>query len=78
MDPRGTDTAAAPDLERLGPGVTGISFTVRDVASAAEWISGLDIPVAEVTEAEIIPDVDRTWGCEYRFTEHVLTGDARV
>ncbi len=38
----------------------------------------LDIPVAEVTEAEIILDVDRTWGCEYRFTEHVLTGDARV
>ena len=69
---------AARDLERLGPGVTGISFTVHDVASTAEWICGFDIPVAEVTEAEIILDVDRTWGCEYRFTEHVLTSNTHV
>ena len=61
MDPRGTDTVAARDLERVGPGITVITFTVRDVAGAAEWISGFDIPVAEVTEAEIILDVDRTW-----------------
>jgi catechol 2,3-dioxygenase-like lactoylglutathione lyase family enzyme len=78
MDPGDTDTVAARDLERVGPSVTGVTFTVRDLAGAAEWIGHYDIPVAEITEAEIRLDVERTWGCEYRFTEHVLTGDPRV
>ena len=52
--------------------------TVRDLTGASEWISHFDIPVAEVTEAEIRLDVEQTWGCEYRFTERVLTGDPRV
>jgi catechol 2,3-dioxygenase-like lactoylglutathione lyase family enzyme len=78
MDPRGTDTVAARDLERVGSSVTGATFTVRDLAGAAEWISHFDLPVAEVTEAEIRLDVEHTWGCEYRFTERVLSGDPRV
>jgi hypothetical protein len=77
MDPRGTDTVAARDLERVGASVTGITFVTRDLARAAEWISHFDIPVAEVTEAEIRLDVEHTWGCEYRFTERVLAGDPR-
>jgi catechol 2,3-dioxygenase-like lactoylglutathione lyase family enzyme len=78
MDPRGTDTVAARDLERVGPSVTGVTFTVRDLAASAEWIGHFDLPVAEVTEGEIRLDVERTWGCEYRFTERVLTGDPRA
>lgn len=78
MDPRGTDTVAARDLERVGPGVTGVTFTVRDLAGAAEWISHFDIPIAEITEAEIRLDAERMWSCEYRFTERVLTGDPRL
>jgi catechol 2,3-dioxygenase-like lactoylglutathione lyase family enzyme len=78
MDPRGTDTVAARDLERVGPSVTGVTFTVRDLAATSEWISIFDTPVAEATEAEIRLDVKKTWGCEYRFTERVLTGDPRV
>lgn len=78
MDPRGTDTVAARDLERVGPSVTGVTFTVRDLARAAEWIEAMQAPVTEVTEAEIRLDVDQTWGCEYRFTEKVLTGDPRA
>jgi hypothetical protein len=77
MDPRGTDSVAARDLERVGPSVTGVTFTVRDLARAAEWIGMMKAPVAEVTEAEVRLDVDQTWGCEYRFTERVLTGDPR-
>lgn len=76
-DPRGTDTVAARDLERVGASVTGVTFTVRELAGAAEWMGHFDTPVVEVTEAEIRLDVDRTWGCEYRFTEQVLTGDPR-
>ena len=75
MDPGDTDTVAARDLARVGPSVTGVTFTVRDLAGAAEWLEMMKAPVAEVTEAEIRLDVDRTWGCEYRFTERVLTGD---
>jgi catechol 2,3-dioxygenase-like lactoylglutathione lyase family enzyme len=77
MDPGDTDTVAARDLARVGPSVTGVTFTVRDLAAAAEWMGHFETPIAEVTEAEIRLDVDRTWGCEYRFTERVLTGDPR-
>ncbi len=58
--------------------MTGVTFTVRDLAGAAEWIERMSAPIAEVTEAEIRLDVDQTWGCEYRFTERVLTGDPRA
>ena len=78
MDPRGTDTVAARDLDAVGPSVTGVTFTVRDLAGTAEWIGHYEAPVAEITEAEIRLDVERTWGCEYRFTERVLTGDPRA
>ncbi len=78
MDPTGTDTVAARDLERVGPSVTGVTFTVRNLAGAAEWLEMMKAPVAEVTEAEIRLDIERTWGCDYRFTERVLTGDPRV
>jgi catechol 2,3-dioxygenase-like lactoylglutathione lyase family enzyme len=78
MDPSGTESIAARDLARVGPSVTGVTFTVRDLAAAAEWMGNFETPIAEVTEAEIRLDVERTWGCEYRFTERVLTGDPRV
>ncbi len=78
MDPGDTDTVAARDLARVGASVTGVTFTVRDLAGAAAWLEMMKAPVAEVTEAEVRLDVDRTWGCEYRFTERVLTGDPRV
>ena len=78
MDPRGTDTVAARDLERVGPSVTGVTFTTSNLAGAAEWMGHFETPIAEATEAEIRLDVDQTWGCEYRFTEKVLTGDPRA
>jgi catechol 2,3-dioxygenase-like lactoylglutathione lyase family enzyme len=78
MDPGDDDSVAARDLTRVGPSVTGVTFTVRDLAQAANWLEMMQAPVAEVTEAEIRLDVDQTWGCEYRFTERVLTGDPRV
>jgi len=78
MDPGQSDTVAARDLARVGPSVTGVTFTVRDLAAAAEWIGHFDTPVAEATEAEIRLDAEQTWSCEYRFTERVLTGDPRV
>jgi catechol 2,3-dioxygenase-like lactoylglutathione lyase family enzyme len=79
MDPAGTgDSVAARDLDRVGRSVTGVTFTVRDLTGAATWLEMMRAPVAEVTEAEVRLDVDRTWGCEYRFTERVLTGDPRA
>jgi len=79
LDPTGTgETVAARDLERVGPSVTGVTFTVQDLAGAAEWLGMMKAPVTEVTEAEVRLDADQTWGCEYRFTEQVLTGDPRA
>jgi catechol 2,3-dioxygenase-like lactoylglutathione lyase family enzyme len=78
MNPGDTDSVAARDLARVGASVTGVTFTVRDLAASATWLEMMKAPVAEVTEAEIRLDVERTWGCEYRFTERVLTGDPRA
>jgi catechol 2,3-dioxygenase-like lactoylglutathione lyase family enzyme len=77
--PGDTDSSHARDLERVGPSVTGVTFTVRDVAAVAEFLE-LRLPefVGEVTERELRLDVDKTWGCEYRFTDRVLAGDPRV
>jgi catechol 2,3-dioxygenase-like lactoylglutathione lyase family enzyme len=81
LAPGAGDSIAARDLALVGPSVTGITFTVKDVPKAAEWMERLvDLGdmVAEVTEHEIRLNVDRTWGCEYRFTDRVLVGDPRV
>jgi catechol 2,3-dioxygenase-like lactoylglutathione lyase family enzyme len=78
LAPGDSDSVAARDLARVGPSVTGITFTVRDVSQAAEWMARLGDTVAEVTDHEIRLDVAKTWGCEYRFTDRVLVGDPRV
>jgi catechol 2,3-dioxygenase-like lactoylglutathione lyase family enzyme len=77
-DPRGTDSTAARDLERVGRSVVGVTFTVKNLARAAAWVAKPDLPPLDVTESEILFDVSGTWGCEYRFTERVLTGDPRA
>ena len=78
LAPGDTDSIAARDLARVGPSVTGVTFTVNDVAGPAEWLELVGIPVAEVTDHEVRLDIAATWGCEYRFTDRVLTGDPRV
>ncbi|MDQ1431139.1 MAG: hypothetical protein QOF40_1741, partial [Actinomycetota bacterium] len=78
LAPGDDDSVAARDLARVGPSVTGITMTIKDVPAAAEWLERLGQAVAEVTEHEIRLDVARTWGCEYRFTDRVLVGDPRV
>jgi catechol 2,3-dioxygenase-like lactoylglutathione lyase family enzyme len=78
LAPGDGDSVAARDLARVGPSVTGITMTVKDVQEAAGWLERLGETVAEVTDHEIRLDVDRTWGCEYRFTDRVLVGDPRA
>jgi catechol 2,3-dioxygenase-like lactoylglutathione lyase family enzyme len=78
LAPGDGDSVAARDLARVGPSVTGITMTVKDVQEAAGWLERLGDTVAEVTDHEIRLDVDRTWGCEYRFTDRVLVGDPRA
>jgi catechol 2,3-dioxygenase-like lactoylglutathione lyase family enzyme len=77
--PGDTDSSHARDLERVGPSVTGVTFTVRDVAAVAEFLE-LRLPefVSDVTEHVLRLDVGKTWGCEYRFTDRVLAGDPRA
>ena len=81
LAPGDGDSVAARDLARVGPSVTGVSFTVKDLPAAAEWLQGrladTVVEVAEVTGHDIRLDVATTWGCEYRFTDRVLTGDPR-
>ena len=78
LAPGGRDSVAASDLARVGPSVTGVTFTVRDVAAAAEWLDRIGVSAAEVTDHEVRMDLASTWGCEYRFTDRVLTGDPRL
>jgi catechol 2,3-dioxygenase-like lactoylglutathione lyase family enzyme len=78
LAPGDGDTVAARDLARVGPSITGITFTVKDVPEAASWLERIGAAVAEVTDHEIRLDVDKTFGCEYRFTDRVLVGDPRV
>jgi len=49
MDPGDGDSVAARDLQRVGPSVTGVTFTVDDVAAAAEWLALLADCVAGQT-----------------------------
>jgi hypothetical protein len=78
LAPGDGDSVAARDLARVGPSITGITFTVKDVPEAASWLERIGTAVAEVTDHEIRLDVDKTFGCEYRFTDRVLVGDPRV
>lgn len=82
LAPGDGDSVAARDLARVGPSVTGVSFTVKDLPAAAEWLEGrladTVVEVAEVTGHDVRLDVATTWGCEYRFTDRVLTGDPRA
>jgi len=79
LAPGDTDSSHARDLERVGPSVTGVTFTVRDVAETAAFFE-LRLPsfVGDVTDRALRVDLAKTWGCEYRFTDRVLVGDPRV
>ncbi len=78
LAPGDAESMHARDLARVGPSVTGVTFTVRDVTETATFFERLEPFVAEVTQHEIRLDVAKTWGCEYRFTDRVLTGDPRA
>ena len=51
---------------------------MRDVAETATFFETFTSFVANVADHAIRLDVAETWGCEYRFTDRVLTGDPRV
>jgi catechol 2,3-dioxygenase-like lactoylglutathione lyase family enzyme len=78
LAPGDADSSHARDLARVGPSVTGVTFTVRDVAATAEFLS-LRLPefVADISDHAVRLHLAKTWGCEYRFTDRVLTGDPR-
>ena len=78
LAPGDTDSVHARDLALVGPSITGVTFTVHDLAQTATRFEYLPEFVAEMSEHEIRLDVAKTWGCEYRFTERVLAGDPRV
>ena len=80
MDPGDTDTVAARDLAAGRP--VGHRRDLhrarprRRGRSGWRLIEGAAWPRSPRHEIRL--DVDQTWGCEYRFTERVLTGDPRV
>jgi len=78
LAPGDADSVHARDLARVGPSVTGVTFTVHDVAQAATALEHHQEFLAAVAEHEIVFDVAKTWGCEYRLTDRVLTGDPRA
>jgi catechol 2,3-dioxygenase-like lactoylglutathione lyase family enzyme len=69
---------AGRDLARVGDSVIGVTFTVSDVPAARESLTSPELPTMSSTEHDIVFDIARTWGCEYRLTDRVLTGDPRV
>jgi 4-hydroxyphenylpyruvate dioxygenase-like putative hemolysin len=78
LAPGDSDSVHARDLARVGPSVTGVTFTVRDVQQATTALEYHQEFLAEVAAHEIVFDVAKTWGCEYRLTDRVLTGDPRA
>jgi catechol 2,3-dioxygenase-like lactoylglutathione lyase family enzyme len=78
LSPGDPASRAGRDLANVGESVIGATFTVGDVARALEHVTRLDVPVAASSDHEIVFDVARTWGCEYRLTDGTLTGDPRV
>lgn len=76
--PTGAASPIAADLERVGEGVVGVTFTIRDLASASEHLALFEAPVRAADDHEIRLDPAKTWSCEYRFTDRVLEGDPRV
>ena len=78
LAPGAGDSRAARDLASAGESVIGVTFTVRDIAPAHEFLGRTAARVATSREHDIVLDVDATWGCEYRFTDRVLTGDPRT
>jgi catechol 2,3-dioxygenase-like lactoylglutathione lyase family enzyme len=78
LSPGDPTSRAGRDLANVGESVIGATFTISDVGRALEHVTRLDVPVATSSEHEIVFDVTRTWGCEYRLTDATLTGDARV
>jgi catechol 2,3-dioxygenase-like lactoylglutathione lyase family enzyme len=78
LSPGDPASRAGRDLANVGESVIGATFTVRDVPAAREHVTRLDVPVATSSDHELVFDVERTWGCEYRLTDQVLTGDPRV
>lgn len=78
LSPDDPESRAARDLARVGESVIGMTFTVRNIPAAVGILEQAEAPVASNTEHDIVLDVDRTWGCEYRFTDRVVVGDPRV
>jgi catechol 2,3-dioxygenase-like lactoylglutathione lyase family enzyme len=75
--PTAPTSPIAADLERVGEGVVGLTFTVRDLEPATEHLALFDAPVLAATDRDIRLDPSKTWSCEYRFTTDVLRGDPR-
>jgi len=78
LAPGESDSVHARDLARVGPSVTGLTFTVRDIPQAATYFEHRPQFIGAMGDHEITFDVAKTWGCEYRLTDRVLTGDPRV
>jgi len=78
LAPGDADTTHARDLARVGTSVTGVTFTVRDIPQAAAHFEYRPDFVDEISDHEIRFAFAKTWGCEYRLTDRVLTGDPRV
>jgi catechol 2,3-dioxygenase-like lactoylglutathione lyase family enzyme len=78
LSPGDGASRAARDLAQVGESVIGVTFTVRSIPTAIEFLERTAAHVATSSEHDIVLDVERTWGCEYRFTDRVLAGDPRV
>jgi hypothetical protein len=78
LSPSDPSSRAARDLAEVGESVVGVTFTVSDILTAQRYLASPELPAMSATEHDIVFDTARTWGCEYRLTDRVLTGDPRV
>ena len=76
--PTASTSAIAADLDRVGEGVVGLTFTIRDLEPATQHLALFAAPVLAATDRDIRLDPSKTWSCEYRFTTDVLAGDPRL
>jgi catechol 2,3-dioxygenase-like lactoylglutathione lyase family enzyme len=75
--PRDPSSVIGRELATVGQCVTGVTFTIGDIARAEQHLRQHETPVATVNEHAIVLDRSRTWGVEYQFTDRSLVGDPR-
>ncbi|HXY93468.1 MAG TPA: VOC family protein [Acidimicrobiia bacterium] len=77
VHPRDPESVAGRELASVGQCVVAVTFRVRDLARAEEFLRQRELPVVGMSDHMVSLDRARTWNTDYRFTDRSLAGDPR-